>query len=208
MAKRRARARCPLPPRHVADPRREWYQQQTALSVLTKAHSSCPHIRHCRSSLLARANRHHEPYCHPERSEGPRFQQFRANLVEAVDCLLDLMADNPNYGYFTLDGQTVILEDYLEVRPDREQDLRDLVSAGRILVGPWYVMQDEFLVSGESLIRNLLEGRRTAARFSPVNGGRLRSRPFRPHSPTAPSAPWLRHRVSSPLARGRRGSPA
>src|SRR5450759_1574800 len=115
-----------------------------------------------------------------------------------VCLLLGLMADNPNYGDFTLGGQTVILEDDLEVRPDREQDLRDLVSAGRILVGPWYVMQDEFLVSGESLIRNLLEGQRTAARFSPVNGGRLRSRPFRPHSPTAPSAPWLRHRVSSP----------
>ena len=96
------------------------------------------------------------------------FQQFRANLLEAVDDLLDLMADNPDYRYFTLDGQTVILEDYLEVRPNRERELRDLIGSGRILVGPWYVMPDEFLVSGESLIRNLIEGRRTAAPFGPV----------------------------------------
>ncbi|MCL4545880.1 MAG: hypothetical protein M1118_15040, partial [Chloroflexi bacterium] len=96
------------------------------------------------------------------------FQQFRANLVEAVDDLLDLMKDDPEYRYFTLDGQTVVLEDYLEVRPSREKELQELIEAGRVLVGPWYVMPDEFLVSGESLIRNLVEGRRTAARFGPV----------------------------------------
>ena len=96
------------------------------------------------------------------------FQQFRANLLEAVDDLLDLMANNPDYRYFTLDGQTIVLEDYLEARPDRGKELRDYIEAGRILVGPWYVMPDEFLVSGESLVRNLLEGRRTAAPFGPV----------------------------------------
>lgn len=93
------------------------------------------------------------------------FQLFRASLVEAVDTLLDLMATNQEYRYFTLDGQTIILEDYLEVRPEREAELRGLISEGRILIGPWYVMPDEFLVSGESLVRNLLEGRRTAAQF-------------------------------------------
>ena len=96
------------------------------------------------------------------------FQQFRANLVEAVDSLLALMAADPEYRYFTLDGQTVILEDYLEVRPEKEAELKELISQGRVLIGPWYVMPDEFLVSGESLIRNFLEGRRTAARFGSV----------------------------------------
>ncbi len=93
------------------------------------------------------------------------FQQFRAMLVEAVDSLLEIMTGNPDYRYFTLDGQTIVLEDYLEVRPDREKQIRTLIRDGRILIGPWYVMPDEFLVSGEALIRNLLEGRRTAARF-------------------------------------------
>lgn len=96
------------------------------------------------------------------------FQRFRALLVEAVDSLLEIMATSPEYRYFTLDGQTIVLEDYLEVRPDREQQLRALIGEGRILIGPWYVMPDEFLVSGESLVRNLMEGRRTASRFGPV----------------------------------------
>jgi len=96
------------------------------------------------------------------------FQRFRALLVETVDSLLTLMADRPEYRYFTLDGQTIVLEDYLEVRPEREKELHRLISHGRILIGPWYVMPDEFLVSGESLVRNLLEGRRTGARFGPV----------------------------------------
>lgn len=96
------------------------------------------------------------------------FQRFRAMLVEAVDRLLVIMAARADYLYFTLDGQTIVLEDYLEVRPEREIDLRQLISQGRILIGPWYVMPDEFLVSGESLVRNLLEGRSTASRFGPV----------------------------------------
>ncbi len=96
------------------------------------------------------------------------FQQFRANLVDAVDSLLDLMKSNPDYRYFTLDGQTIVLEDYLEVHPEQEEELRRLIQEGRILIGPWYVMPDEFLVSGESLVRNLLEGRQTAARFGHV----------------------------------------
>ncbi|MGE5619981.1 MAG: alpha-mannosidase [Sphingomonadaceae bacterium] len=96
------------------------------------------------------------------------FQRFRALLVQAVDSLLEIMASNPDYRYFTLDGQTIILEDYLEVRPDREPLLRGLVAEGRIQIGPWYVMPDEFLVSAESLVRNLLEGRRVASRFGPV----------------------------------------
>ena len=93
------------------------------------------------------------------------FQRFRASLLEAVDLLLELMESNSQYRHFTLDGQTIVLEDYLELRPDREHQLRRLIEEGRILIGPWYVMPDEFLVSGESLVRNLLEGHRVASRF-------------------------------------------
>ncbi|HEX2987724.1 MAG TPA: glycoside hydrolase family 38 C-terminal domain-containing protein, partial [Chloroflexota bacterium] len=105
------------------------------------------------------------PHTHWDREWYLPFQEFRAVLVEAVDSLLDIMSANPEFRYFTLDGQTIILEDYLEVRPEREDELKRRIQEGRILVGPWYVMPDEFLVSGESLIRNYLEGQRTAARF-------------------------------------------
>jgi alpha-mannosidase len=42
------------------------------------------------------------------------------------------------------------------------------VRAGRIAVGPWYVLPDELLVSGESLVRNLEIGHRLASGFGGV----------------------------------------
>ena len=92
-------------------------------------------------------------------------EQFRFRLVALVDRLLDLLDADPNYKYFHLDGQTIVLEDYLEIRPEQEPRLRKAIEAGRILIGPWYVMPDEFLVSGESLIRNLLRGHRISRQF-------------------------------------------
>ena len=86
------------------------------------------------------------------------FQTFRHRLVRLVDRLLDLLEDNPDYRAFTLDGQTILLEDYLDVRPDQEDRLRALIADDRLLIGPWYTLPDLFLVSGEAIIRNLQIG--------------------------------------------------
>ena len=96
------------------------------------------------------------------------FQGYRRRLVGAVDDLLAILENDPEYRYFFLDGQTVVLEDYLEIRSENEERLRRLISAGRIGVGPWYVQPDEALVSGEALIRNLLLGHRLAAKMGHV----------------------------------------
>ncbi len=104
-------------------------------------------------------------HTHWDREWYEPFQVYRARLIRCVDKLLDIFATDPDYKYFLLDGQTIVLEDYLEVRPDREQALRDLVRAGRLQIGPWYVLPDEFLVSGEALIRNLARGIRHARAF-------------------------------------------
>ena len=93
------------------------------------------------------------------------YEQFRLRLVDLVDRLLDMMEAQPDYKYFHLDGQTIVLEDYLELRPHNESRLRQLIADGRILIGPWYDMPDEFLVSGESLVRNLSLGNRIARTF-------------------------------------------
>lgn len=93
------------------------------------------------------------------------FQVFRARLVGLIDDLLDLMDAQPEYAFFHLDGQTALLKDYLEIRPEQEPRLKRLIGEGKILVGPWYTQPDEFLVSGEALIRNLLLGRRIATYF-------------------------------------------
>ena len=93
------------------------------------------------------------------------FQNFRLKLVHLVDNLLDLLDEDPNYKYFMLDGQTIVLDDYLDIRPEREADLCAHIQSGRILIGPWYILPDEFLVSPEALIRNLLHGERSALQF-------------------------------------------
>jgi mannosylglycerate hydrolase len=95
-------------------------------------------------------------------------QEFRTRLVSLMDKLLDILASDPGYRHFTLDGQTIILEDYLAIRPERRQQLTRHVREGRVLIGPWYVLPDEFLVSPEALIRNLMLGDRLAREFGAV----------------------------------------
>jgi alpha-mannosidase len=80
-------------------------------------------------------------------------------LVGLVDRLLDLMEADERYR-FTLDGQLATVDDYLEVRPEAEPRIRRLVEEGRLAIGPWQVLMDEFLVSGETIIRNLEYGQR------------------------------------------------
>lgn len=89
-------------------------------------------------------------------------EQYRARLVDLIDRVLDRMAAEPAFTHFHLDGQTIVLEDYLELRPERGAELRGRIREGRLLVGPWYVMPDMFLVSGEALVRNLARGIRLA----------------------------------------------
>ena len=89
-------------------------------------------------------------------------EQYRIRLVDLIDNLIDLLESDSEFRYFHLDGQTIVLDDYAAVRPSRMPALRRLVRDGRILVGPWYEQNDLFLTSGESTVRNLLEGARTA----------------------------------------------
>ncbi len=108
-------------------------------------------------------------HTHWDREWYQTFQQYRMRLVHLVDGLLELLAADPNYRYFMLDGQTIVLDDYLQIRPEKEAELRRLIQEGRILIGPWHILPDEFLVSPEATIRNLLQGDRTARRF----GGKM-----------------------------------
>jgi alpha-mannosidase len=107
-------------------------------------------------------------HTHWDREWYAPFQHFRIRLVRLMDRLLDLLERDPDYAHFSLDGQTVLLEDYLEIRPEKRPLLKRLVSEGRLGVGPWFVLPDEFLVSGEALIRNLQLGHRIAAGFGHV----------------------------------------
>ena len=105
------------------------------------------------------------PHTHWDREWYEPFQAFRLRLVRLVDDLLALLERDPGYRTFLLDGQLALVDDYLEVRPENEERLRALTAAGRIAVGPWYILMDEFLVSGETIVRDLQMGIRRAAEF-------------------------------------------
>jgi mannosylglycerate hydrolase len=104
------------------------------------------------------------PETHWDREWYLPFQSYRAKLVLLIDRLLDLIKTT-NYPNFTLDGQTVVLQDYLEIRPEKEEEIKKYVKAGNISVGPMYILPDEYLVSGEALIRNLMLGIRISKKF-------------------------------------------
>jgi hypothetical protein len=102
------------------------------------------------------------PHCHWDREWYQPHELFRWRLVQMIDELLDHMEQHAEYSAFTLDGQTIVIRDYLELRPENEQRLRALISSGRIVIGPWWVQPDEFLPSGESHIRSFQRGIRAA----------------------------------------------
>ncbi len=84
------------------------------------------------------------------------FEIFRTRLLTLLDNLKESMDKHNNFKSFSLDGQTVILEDYFEIRPGKKEEIISLIKTQRLEVGPWYILPDEFLITGESFIRNFL----------------------------------------------------
>ncbi|MEN6521282.1 MAG: glycoside hydrolase family 38 C-terminal domain-containing protein [Armatimonadota bacterium] len=104
-------------------------------------------------------------HTHWDREWYKTFQHYRMRLVDLTDTLIELLETNPDFRYFTFDGQTIVLEDYLAIRPENEERLRKFIREGRIMIGPWYNQPDEFLVSGESMVRNFMLGRKLCDDF-------------------------------------------
>ena len=103
------------------------------------------------------------------------FQDYRYRLVQLIDRVLAGWKTGRLRGPFQTDGQSILLEDYLEIRPEAGDEVRQRVEEGLFVLGPFYVQPDEFLVSGESLIRNLRLGRAIARGLGgvPSNAGLL-----------------------------------
>jgi mannosylglycerate hydrolase len=105
------------------------------------------------------------PHVHWDREWYAPFETMRFRLVQFFDELIDTMEAEPDLSVFLLDGQAVILEDYLEIRRDQRDRLIALVRAGRLRPGPAYVQPDEFHASGEALVRNFLIGCQVSREF-------------------------------------------
>jgi mannosylglycerate hydrolase len=102
------------------------------------------------------------PHTHWDREWRYPLWENRQNLVDMMEELLDMLDRDPEYRFFLFDGQTVSLDDYLEVRPAERERLTRHVSSGRLSAEPWYTLPDLYPLDGESLVRNLLKGTRRA----------------------------------------------
>ncbi|MCE5272130.1 glycoside hydrolase family 38 [bacterium] len=101
---------------------------------------------------------HYIASTHWDREWYEPFQGFRMRLVSLLDEAFDTFGKEPQFRNFVTDGQAIPVFDYLEVRPEKRELVERYVREGRLLPGPWYVEPDEWLVSGESLVRNLQLG--------------------------------------------------
>src|SRR4051812_28977359 len=90
------------------------------------------------------------PHTHWDREWYEPFEAMQLRLAATLDEVFDRLSDGQSYGHFLFDGQMAMVEDYLALRPDAEPRLRALTVAGRASLGPWYVLPDELLVSGET----------------------------------------------------------
>jgi len=93
------------------------------------------------------------------------FEKHRRRLVMLIDSLLDLMDKDQEFKHFHTDGQIIPLEDYLEIRPHQRERIEKAAKEGRLSLGPWYVLQDEFLTSGEANVRNMILGLKIASTY-------------------------------------------
>ncbi|EME7151083.1 alpha-mannosidase [Enterococcus faecium] len=97
-------------------------------------------------------------HSHWDREWYMAYEQHHMRLIELIDDLLELFEVDPSFNSFHLDGQTIILDDYLEVRPEKRQAIQQAINEGKLRIGPFYILQDDFLISSESNVRNMLIG--------------------------------------------------
>jgi hypothetical protein len=86
-------------------------------------------------------------------------------LVELIDESLDLVDRDQAYAHFMRVGQMAVVDDFVEIRPDQRDRFQAAARSGRLLMGPWYILMDEFLVSGETIVRDLALGMERAEAF-------------------------------------------
>ncbi len=107
------------------------------------------------------------PHTHWDREWYEPFQVFRQRLVDVLDDIVARLEADPDFR-FTLDGQMVAVDDYLQIRPENTDRVAALVRNGQLAVGPWYILLDEYLCSGETIVRNLEIGWNSAAKLGGV----------------------------------------
>lgn len=108
---------------------------------------------------------HITPHMHWDREWYFTTEASRILLVNNMEEILTRLEQDEEYKYYVLDGQTAVLEDYFAVKPENRPRVKGLVQAGKLIIGPWYTQTDTTIVSGESIVRNLMYGIRDCMAF-------------------------------------------
>lgn len=107
---------------------------------------------------------------HWDREFRRSFEKTRRRLLDMLDVTIDILETQPDYHSFTMDGHSIMIDDYLEMRPEKRETVEKLVKEGRLIIGPYYTLSEEFSIGQESLVRNMIFGRRTVEKYGGKTG--------------------------------------
>ena len=93
------------------------------------------------------------------------FEKTRRRLLTMMDTTLDILQNDDDYPSFTMDGHCVMIDDYLEMRPERREQVERFIQQGRLIIGPWFTLAEEFSIGQEALVRNFLFGQKTIRKY-------------------------------------------
>lgn len=93
-------------------------------------------------------------HTHWDREWYREFEVFRLRLLNVFDNVLNLL-EKGKIPSFYFDGQTSAIEDYLELKPEKEKLVRQLIKQKKLFIGPCYTLVDEFLTNEKCFIKNL-----------------------------------------------------
>ena len=103
-------------------------------------------------------------HTHWDREWYREFEVFRLRLLRVFDNVLDLL-ENGKIPSFYFDGQVSALLDYLELRPEREAQIRKFIAEKKLFIGPFYTLVDEFLTDRTTFRKNLEIGLKISKNF-------------------------------------------
>ena len=95
-------------------------------------------------------------------------RSYRFWTVEALDELRRIAGERPDFVTYVLDGVTYVLDIYLEARPGARKEIEELITNGKLTIGPFYTQFDEWLPSAESMVRNCLYGNRKCRKYGKI----------------------------------------
>ncbi len=98
-------------------------------------------------------------------------EQSKLRLCDLMDNIINILENKENYKYFCVDGGSIVIEDYLTVRPENKERIKKLIEAKKIFIVNWYTLPETNTVAPEALIRNLLLGKKMGKEY----GGTIKS---------------------------------